>query len=269
MTRNTKEKRFPIMELFGPTIQGEGIMSGTVTHFLRTGGCGLNCSWCDSLFAVTPKLIREHRTMMTSAQILDAINQLPAAPWITFTGGDPCLHKDLGGIIYTLNARDMMVAVETQGQLFPAWLKDADAVTFSPKPPSSGNKVDYEYMANEIMTMFGLQPQHRATRICIKVVVFDQVDFNYALDVYNSMPESMYDAFYFTAGTPMGYELEDEATPEEKAEYGARKTFDVIRSQQNLAKMILDITPTMHFNFKTHLGCQQHVLLWPTESKGV
>ena len=85
-----------IMELFGPTIQGEGIMTGTVTHFLRTGGCGLRCSWCDSMFAVLPEEIKKYRRLMSTADILKELTALPYAPYVTFTGGDPCIQPLLG-----------------------------------------------------------------------------------------------------------------------------------------------------------------------------
>ncbi len=35
-----------ISEIFGPTIQGEGALSGRPTVFVRTGGCDYRCAWC-------------------------------------------------------------------------------------------------------------------------------------------------------------------------------------------------------------------------------
>ncbi len=42
--------KIPVMEIFGPTIQGEGMVIGQKTMFVRTGGCDYSCSWCDSRF---------------------------------------------------------------------------------------------------------------------------------------------------------------------------------------------------------------------------
>ena len=110
----------PVIELFGPTIQGEGLQTGTLTHFLRTGGCGLRCSWCDSMYAVLPEEIRRNKNPMTTAEIQKNIESMAYAPWINFTGGDPCIHKGLGDIIHWLNIQmDMKVSVETQGMIFP------------------------------------------------------------------------------------------------------------------------------------------------------
>ncbi len=248
------ENKLQIMELFGPTIQGEGIMTGTVTHFLRTGGCGLRCSWCDSLFAVLPAEIKKYRRMMSTAQIFDAIKDLPRAPYITFTGGDPCIQERLGDIIPSLNIQlEMQVAVETQGQHFPDWLERADVVTFSPKGPSSGNVVDIQDLCNWL-------EQHsprRPFRVCIKIVIFNKEDWEYALYVYNSLPYVFYDSFYFTAGTPL------------ETKSPLRRQLSVITLQQQVADFMLKNAAFTKFNEKVHLGCQQHVLLWPGETKGV
>jgi len=40
------EPKFPVMEIFGPTIQGEGALIGMPTHFVRLGGCTYRCAWC-------------------------------------------------------------------------------------------------------------------------------------------------------------------------------------------------------------------------------
>lgn len=258
-------KHIQIMELFGPTIQGEGIMSGTVTHFLRTGGCPLRCSWCDSMFAVDPKQIMEHRRLMTSWEIIDELHALPWAPYVTFTGGDPCIQQRLGDIIPALNSNGQRVAVETQGMFFPVWLPECDVVTFSPKGPSSGNVVDWSEMGDWCVS----QGRKRKMRVCIKVVVFDEADFDYGMKLYETLPMAYYDAFYFTAGTPLF--VEPELAPED-TEVEARaieRTFDVLQNQRAIAELLLQTSQRIRFNEKTHVGCQQHVLLWPKEDKGV
>lgn len=249
------EKHIQIMELFGPTIQGEGIMTGTVTHFLRTGGCPLRCSWCDSLFAVLPELVKKHRTLMTTGEIIDAVKKLPYAPYITFTGGDPCIQERLGDIVPAMNAAGMRVAVETQGMYFPEWLHTCDVLTFSPKGPSSGNVVDPLPLADYLASLGRIRSQE----VCIKIVVFDEEDFAYALSVYNVIPSVYYDAFYFTAGTVLEYEGV-KTLPNEKVE-------GVLINQQALAELMLKCGT--NFNDKVRLGCQQHVLLWPDKDKGV
>jgi len=259
-----KLAKFPVMELFGPTIQGEGLLTGTVSHFLRFGGCGLRCTWCDSMYAVLPEEIKRYRTIMTSHEILEAVAALPRAPYITLTGGDPCIHKQMGDILPALNSLEMWVAIETQGQLFPDWLVQVDVVTFSPKPPSSGNVVDIEDMRR------WLQARSRSPwpgRTCIKVVVATNEDMEYALDVYRRIPSHYYEAFYFTAQTPLTFLDTDAgatyASPEMKLQ-------GVLEQQRRLAGEILTrACQGTNFNSKVHIGCQGHVLLWPEHDKGV
>ena len=255
MQTNTEDdKKLQIMELFGPTIQGEGLMSGTITHFLRTGGCPLKCTWCDSMFAVDPKQILEHRTMMSTWEIIDAILSMPYAPYITLTGGDPAIQTRLGDIIPALNDANIRVAIETQGMYFPNWLEACDVITFSPKGPSSGNIVDIPPLSNWLWQ----NGVRRKNQVCIKVVVFDESDFSYAMDVYDAIPYNLYDSFYFTAGTP----------PFEEGFPPAERRLDVVHNQMLVAEMLLKTSQTIRFNDKVHVGCQQHVLLWPSVDKG-
>jgi len=266
----SKERRIPVMEIFGPTIQGEGLMSGTITNFLRTGGCGLRCSWCDTMFAVDPKLVRAGRTMMTTNEIITTLAGIAYAPYLTLTGGDPCLHATLGEIIYPLNSKGTRIAVETQGELFPEWLKDCDVVTFSPKPPSSGNVIDYRDIYNWLQEIGGAR---RRVQVCIKVVVFDDEDLRYAMDILEYMPDTHYDSFYLSAGTP-GYEnplpqLPGDASQEARDMRGMNKLMGVIGSQRALADKIVMMAQSHRFNTKFHIGSQQHVIIWPEIEQGV
>ncbi len=43
-------KGIPVLEIFGPTIQGEGMVIGQKTMFVRTAGRDYSCGWCDSAF---------------------------------------------------------------------------------------------------------------------------------------------------------------------------------------------------------------------------
>ncbi len=261
----TGDGKIQIMELFGPTVQGEGIMTGTLTHFLRTGGCALRCSWCDSLFAVLPDQILKYRRLMTTDEILKEIGLLPQAPYITFTGGDPAIQPRLGDLIPALNMEGMRVAIETQGMFFPDWLERCDVLTFSPKGPSSGNVVDPKKLADYCVSLGKKRPQ----RVCIKIVCFDEQDFLYAMAVYRLIPAAYYDAFYFTAGTPLLEPPEGEPSDADKEAIATGRLMMVIQNQQAVAKEMLKAENCSTFNEKVHLGCQQHVLLWPHKDKGV
>lgn len=142
--------KFPVVELFGPTLQGEGVLAGQVSYFLRTGGCTFRCTWCDSMHAVDPRQIRKNARWLSSGEIaVEAMSLLPEArdpdtstaprsrPWMTLTGGDPCVW-DLTKVAACLRTAGFRLAVETQGARWQEWLTDCDLVTVSPKGPSSG-----------------------------------------------------------------------------------------------------------------------------------
>ena len=85
-----KAKTFPIIEIFGPTIQGEGAEAGLPTHFVRLGGCDYRCSWCDTMYAVDPVVVRRDSTWLSAEQIIEALTRLPGSPrWVSISGGNP------------------------------------------------------------------------------------------------------------------------------------------------------------------------------------
>ena len=57
-----RARGYPVIEIFGPTIQGEGSEAGLATHFIRVGGCDYRCSWCDTMYAVDPAAVRANAT---------------------------------------------------------------------------------------------------------------------------------------------------------------------------------------------------------------
>ncbi len=186
-------KAWPIVEVFGPTVQGEGRMAGRLTHFIRMGGCDYQCAWCDSPMAVLPEEVRK-APKMSAGDVIVALNELPPfSGWVTISGGNPVLH-DLTQLVLPLRSRNWAVAVETQGTVFKDWLHHADFVTISPKPPSSGNATSIATLT-QFRSKLGAQPN------CIKVVVFDKEDMEYARGVRKTFPGS---DFYLSVGTYMG-----------------------------------------------------------------
>jgi 7-carboxy-7-deazaguanine synthase len=164
----------PISEIFGPTIQGEGDMIGVPTVFVRTGGCDYRCSWCDTKYAVDT--IHAHTwNPMSPEQITDKVKACSPHPCtVTFSGGNPAMH-DMGAVVDLLHASGYTVAVETQGSIFMPWLNRCDLVTVSPKPPSSANPTHPVMFENFLRPL--TSPR------CIKVVIMNDADFDYAISL--------------------------------------------------------------------------------------
>ncbi|MFN3526350.1 MAG: 7-carboxy-7-deazaguanine synthase QueE, partial [Paracoccus sp. (in: a-proteobacteria)] len=79
-----------IAEIFGPTIQGEGVLIGEPTVFVRAGGCDYRCVWCDSLHAVD-SAFRDTWSPMSTGQIWDEVVRLSGGQALTvsISGGNP------------------------------------------------------------------------------------------------------------------------------------------------------------------------------------
>lgn len=203
------EKKIPVVELYGPVIQGEGAICGHISYFLRTGGCPYKCSWCDSMHAVDPKQIKKWAQYLTPKQIVAKVQDLttpsktglaPSHRWITFSGGDP-LMWDLGYVAGALKLDGMKICVETQGTFAPYWLDSVDLITCSPKPPSSGmnGKVNYDIIQE--------YTNRHGSRTVLKIVIFDKDDLEFAQMVHQKFPLT---PMYLSAGTPPPADILDD-----------------------------------------------------------
>jgi 7-carboxy-7-deazaguanine synthase len=180
-------RTFPVMEVFGPTIQGEGVLAGLPTYFVRLGGCDYRCSWCDSLHAVIPAEVRENAERLTHHQIIGRIKRLPPGPeWVTLSGGNPALLK-LKPLVANLQGQGYRVSVETQGSRWRPWLADVNCLTISPKPPSSGMSDKVAADLDAFMWQASLARPRRTTD-ALKIVVFDDTDLDFAADVFARFP---------------------------------------------------------------------------------
>lgn len=182
---------YPVIEIFGPVIQGEGAMIGRQTHFVRFGGCEFSCVWCDTPYAVDPEQVRRNSVKLSAAEIVAQLRTLGShTPWVTLSGGNPALHR-LDALIDGLHTAGYQVAVETQGTRYRPWLEQCDLVTVSPKPPSS--QMTQEIAALERFT--------RLPEVSFKVVIFDDADLAFARDVHRAYPHV---PFYLQVGNHVG-----------------------------------------------------------------
>lgn len=177
-------KTYPVIEVFGPTIQGEGIDQGVPAYFIRFGGCDYKCAWCDSPHAVLPHLVKQNATMMTSGDILDALEALPPGPkWVVLTGGNPCL-LELGPVVDLLQRYGYKIALETQGTKYKAWVEAVDRLCLSPKPPSSGVDGLKSRLALDNFVA-NLSPIVKQVTF-LKIVIFGDNDLDWAEGVVKS-----------------------------------------------------------------------------------
>src|SRR5215469_8996968 len=80
------KRTFPIIEIFGPVLQGEGRMIGAQTLFVRTGYCDHRCRWCDTLYAVEPAQVQAEAEWLTVDVIVERLDALSQhTPWVTLS----------------------------------------------------------------------------------------------------------------------------------------------------------------------------------------
>lgn len=132
----------PVSEVFGPTIQGEGPHAGKSVQFLRTGGCNLSCSWCDTPYTWDGARfdLRAELTPMSGHGIVE---QLLAGIPLVISGGEPLLHQQNGAFRHVMKQaalRGIAVHVETNGTLLPdRWIRrHVTAWAVSPKMAHAG-----------------------------------------------------------------------------------------------------------------------------------
>lgn len=196
-------KRIPVIETFGPTIQGEGSMCGFQTMFIRLGLCDFKCKMCDSMHAVDPLQVKANATYMMAAEAAQkCIDMMGNCPYVTISGGNPCLW-DLNEAIDLFHAHGKKVAIETQGARWADWLTKCDVVTISPKGPGMGEAFmehDYEVFRDKL-----IKPSVNGeinAKVCLKIVVFGQEDLDFAKDVY-ALTECPTLPLYLSLGNPV------------------------------------------------------------------
>ena len=115
-----------ISEIFH-SLQGEGMLAGVPSVFIRTAGCNLRCTWCDTPYASwTPE-----GTPMTVDEIVAEVSRHPARH-VVLTGGEPMIAADLPALAAALRAAGQHITIETAGTVAPAGIA-CDLASLSPK----------------------------------------------------------------------------------------------------------------------------------------
>ncbi len=98
-----------ISEIF-LSIEGEGIRTGAPAVFIRLFGCNLRCSYCDSMYAVEGADFQN----MTPQEVLEKVKSFNTR-FVTLTGGEPLIHKDVKVLLKMLDDSGYEINIETNG----------------------------------------------------------------------------------------------------------------------------------------------------------
>ena len=185
--------KIPVLEVFGPTIQGEGRVIGRKTMFVRTAGCDYRCSWCDSAFTWDGSA-KEDIQLMSAEEIYNKLREIGGDNFnhVTISGGNPALIKGIQDLVDLFEEHHIQTALETQGSKFQPWMTQIDDLTISPKPPSSNMKPNLDILDSVI-------EQCVPESLNLKVVIFDEDDFEFAKMIHHRYPSI---PFYLQVGNP-------------------------------------------------------------------
>ena len=185
--------KIPVLESFGPTIQGEGRVIGRKTMFVRTAGCDYRCSWCDSAFTWDGSA-KEDIKLMTAEEIYNQLKKIGGDRFdhVTISGGNPALIKGIQDLVDLFEEKQIYTALETQGSKFQPWMRQINDLTISPKPPSSNMKPNIDILDSVI-------EQCIESTLNLKVVIFDDDDYEFAKMIHHRYPNI---PFYLQVGNP-------------------------------------------------------------------
>ena len=119
-----------ISEMFY-SIQGEGLLAGVPSVFVRLSGCPLRCRWCDTKYSWDSSDGED--------VVLDEIQALVQArncDYVVITGGEPLIQAELGDLVKLLKQTRKHVTIETAGISFVPDLS-CDLMSISPKLSNS------------------------------------------------------------------------------------------------------------------------------------
>ncbi|UWQ08731.1 7-carboxy-7-deazaguanine synthase QueE [Aliiroseovarius crassostreae] len=225
-----------ISEIFGPTIQGEGALIGEPTVFVRAGGCDYRCNWCDSLHAVDSAYRHDWATL-TEQEVWAKVRHLSGDQPLTvsISGGNPAI-QDFAPLIALGQQEGYRFACETQGSVARSWFSALDTLVLSPKPPSSGEVVNWNLFSDCI------HAADNGPTVVMKIVIFDDADYAWAKEAAARYPDL---PLFLQPGNP-------DVDPEEPVDL-----------EQTTDRLLWLIEKTMKDRwFAPRILPQLHVLVW-------
>jgi 7-carboxy-7-deazaguanine synthase len=115
------------------SLQGEGLLIGVPSVFVRLSGCPLQCRWCDTKYAWDYNTGAAYEP----PELIEQVNRWPCRH-VVITGGEPMAGPDLSprpglaALTQGLKALGKHVTIETSGLVFVPDLA-CDLMSISPK----------------------------------------------------------------------------------------------------------------------------------------
>ena len=166
--------------------QGEGLLTGTPSVFVRTSGCNLRCWFCDTPYTSWAP----EGTDLSIDEVLERASEWDTEH-VVITGGEPMLSAELVPLTAALAAQGRHITIETAGTLdLPV---TCDLMSISPKlansTPSRGEHPRWSV-------------RHERTRHAPDVIRRLVRDYNYQLKFVIDRPEDCREVERYLAEFP-------------------------------------------------------------------
>ena len=115
-----------ISEIFY-SLQGEGELTGLPSVFVRTSGCNLRCTWCDTPYASG----NPEGTQQSIEAIVAEVQRHPTRH-VVLTGGEPMIAPQIRELASELKLLGYHVTIETAATVAPDSIA-CDLASLSPK----------------------------------------------------------------------------------------------------------------------------------------
>jgi 7-carboxy-7-deazaguanine synthase len=113
------------------SIQGESTYSGLPTVFVRTTGCNLRCTYCDTKYSYY------EGEKLSSEALMDKVRSY-GTKFVCLTGGEPLLQKSIFPLISQLCDEGFHVSIETSGSVDCFEVDERAKIILDVKTPDSG-----------------------------------------------------------------------------------------------------------------------------------
>jgi len=175
-----------IAEIFH-SIQGEGLLAGVPSIFIRTSGCNLRCHWCDTPYASW----KPEGPEMSIEEILKKISEWDCNH-IVLTGGEPMIAPDLPELATALKKQKKHITIETAGTIPPNGIP-CDLASISPKLSNSTPPPERDPAWAKKHEATRLQPEVitewiRKYPFQLKFVVSSELDLEEIKDLLSRLP---------------------------------------------------------------------------------
>lgn len=148
------------------SIQGESLLAGKPTVFVRTSECNLRCTWCDTKYSYW------EGKLLTPEEIIQEIKKFETE-YVCLTGGEPLAQRASYPLMKSLLDMGYIVSLETNGS-FPITDVPKEVVkVIDIKCPDSGES---DSVAWENLALVSKHDQ-------FKFVVASRKDFDWAQSI--------------------------------------------------------------------------------------